>query len=1013
MSTAPATARHHRPRASGVLAVLSWTGIGAALIALGVIALAPPAVASAAEAVAGIASAIVAAACVALRPLWPRAGWWIVVIGLMGWTVSHWLLLLDDPVSVASERLTWVHGLAVVSYILLIIGALTLVRRRHTARDTTSVIDSLVVLTAGGALVGWTLLDVASRNPLLGALQFTQLAVFAILNLLLLSVVVRLWFASHASTNRGIRIVSLAFAALMVADLATQYRLAHATAAGQLAPIRWIEVLYALFGVLVAAGAMNADATRRPPGDSLTTTVERSRILALLIVAMLVPTLVVLILSEQLGTYGPLFVLGLVGLLTILMSLRISLLLFDYGNLVTRGRTLTRATDAIADATTPAELDAMAPAWVAALAAQSPARPVAAQVVANYIPADGLAGAASESRLTAEFPIGGTGRTLLVHPRRRLDDTLHTSLELFTDQLASAYDRLALQRRLVDEQAQQRVASLLQQSTDVVALVSADGIVEFITPAITLLTGLQPAEVRGIRWRLLFHDKQQADAVLDRARESYAAGTGSGRGALTTGDGRGQLKHVDVSARWLPDEQHFVVTHHDVTEREELQEALRRQAFHDALTGLTNRVVFREQLGRALARARRSPMEFVVMMIDLDDFKHVNDSLGHPAGDALLRTVANRLRDCLREGDTAARLGGDEFAVILENTWSVKDATTVAERILTKLCEPVQLGTTEVVVGASIGVAVGNASTEDADALARDADLALYQAKYGGKNRYHVYEPSMHADAMARLELTAQLRKALEDDQVTVVYQPIVDLATGGVAGLEALVRWQHPTRGLLPPSEFVALAESSGLITRLGERVLTLSLTQAAAWQRSIPGLGQMRICVNVAGRQLMRDDFVDSVAQAIMQSAIDPSTVVLEVTESVLLPGEGVTNDRIGELSRLGLGIYIDDWGTGWSSLRYLDTLPVSGLKLARDFVAELPDARQIGVARAVLELSNSLQFDAVIAEGVETAEQRDTLIDLGYRLAQGFLFGAPADAGQTAARLSGAVAAPWPVR
>ena len=218
----------------------------------------------------------------------------------------------------------------------------------------------------------------------------------------------RLWFASHASTNRGIRIVSLAFAALMVADLATQYRLAHATAAGQLAPIRWIEVLYALFGVLVAAGAMNADATRRPPGDSLTTTVERSRILALLIVAMLVPTLVVLILSEQLGTYGPLFVLGLVGLLTILMSLRISLLLFDYGNLVTRGRTLTRATDAIADATTPAELDAMAPAWVAALAAQSPHAPWPPRSSpTTSLPMAG--GAASESRLTAEFPIGGTG----------------------------------------------------------------------------------------------------------------------------------------------------------------------------------------------------------------------------------------------------------------------------------------------------------------------------------------------------------------------------------------------------------------------------------------------------------------------------------------------------------------------------------------------------------------------------------------------------------------------------
>ena len=400
-----------------------------------------------------------------------------------------------------------------------------------------------------------------------------------------------------------------------------------------------------------------------------------------------------------------------------------------------------------------------------------------------------------------------------------------------------------------------------------------------------------------------------------------------------------------------------------------------------------------------MARARGAG-GYAVLFVDLDDFKTVNDSLGHAAGDELLREMTTRLRTCLREGDTAARLGGDEFAILLEDVAGDDHCTDIARRLLEAMALPFHIGGTEVTTGASIGIAVGNAaSPED---LMRNADLALYDAKNAGKNRYAVFAPTMHEAALARLSLTSDLRHAIERSELVVHYQPLVALASGGILGLEALVRWQHPELGLLPPGQFIALAEETGLIVPIGRMVLQTALREAVRWQRAYEEHGTLHMAVNVSGRQLQDPAIVDDVRTAIKASGIDASTVVLEITESVLLPGDGLVVERLHALAALGVHLYIDDFGTGYSSLSYLQALPVDGLKLAQEFVESLPGTEtESGLVRTIRDLAETLGLSAVVAEGIEREEQWSSLLSLGLQRRPG-LPPRGADAGRPGARV-----------
>jgi diguanylate cyclase (GGDEF)-like protein len=384
-----------------------------------------------------------------------------------------------------------------------------------------------------------------------------------------------------------------------------------------------------------------------------------------------------------------------------------------------------------------------------------------------------------------------------------------------------------------------------------------------------------------------------------------------------------------------------------------------------------------------------------VLFLDLDDFKTINDSLGHTAGDQLLIAVAERLRACLRPADTAARLGGDEFAVLLEDTPDLSDAIQVAERIIDALRSPFSLQGKEVFIHGSLGIAFSSNGREQASELLRNADVAMYKAKSHGKGRYELFKPSMHAAVLERMELKAELQRAVDHGEFAVHYQPLVYLDDGEVAGVEALVRWQHPQRGLVTPKEFIALAEDTGLIVPLGSWVLEQACIQASEWQRRYPRSVPLTVNVNLSARQVQQQDLLDTVTQALAASNLSADSLVLEITESVLVHDTKATIQKLTDLKRLGVRLAIDDFGTGYSSLSYLKQFPVDMLKIDKHFVDGVGNgSNDSELARAIINLGEILRLQTV-AEGIEAASQRDELRALQCLMGQGFLFAHPLDA------------------
>jgi diguanylate cyclase (GGDEF)-like protein len=421
-----------------------------------------------------------------------------------------------------------------------------------------------------------------------------------------------------------------------------------------------------------------------------------------------------------------------------------------------------------------------------------------------------------------------------------------------------------------------------------------------------------------------------------------------------------------------------------------LEEKLVHQALHDPLTGLANRVLFHERVNHAKERANRGD-RLAVLFLDLDQFKAVNDSLGHAEGDRLLETVARRLLQATRGCDTVARLGGDEFAVLLEGLAIEIDAPSVIERILEALRRPIALQGREVIIGASIGVAhieIG----DTVDEVLRNADLAMYHAKAAGRGGYRVYEPGMHTAVLERLELEGALRRAVERREFRLLYQPIVDLKSGRLLGAEALIRWEHPTRGLISPSSFIPLAEETGLIVEIGHWALREACMQGKIWQDDAQPGAAPTLSVNISGRQLMEPTLVSDVAAVLEESGFDPSLLTLEITESVLMQDTEWALTTMNQLKSLGLRLAIDDFGTGYSSLSYLQRFPIDTLKIDKAFVDGVANGTGDAVlARTIVALAGLLELNTV-AEGVEGIDQRAQLIELGCVRAQGFLFARP---------------------
>ena len=431
----------------------------------------------------------------------------------------------------------------------------------------------------------------------------------------------------------------------------------------------------------------------------------------------------------------------------------------------------------------------------------------------------------------------------------------------------------------------------------------------------------------------------------------------------------------------------------DLTVKRETQEHLLYSTLHDALTGLPNRSLFTERLRHAMRRSARHPDDlFAVLFLDLDRFKEVNDNLGHFAGDELLRAVARRLEACIRPEDTVARLSGDEFAILLESITEISDAGRVAERIEEALSFPINIAGAEVTTSASMGIVTSTMAHDQPEQILRSADMAMYRAKAAGRARYELFDRAMHTDALARLQLETDLRRAVERGEFRLHYQPVVSLRTGRITGFEALVRWQHPERGLVQPADFIPVAEETGLILPMGRWVLSEACRQIREWNKTHPRSEPLTIGVNLSARQFSQSSLVDQLKQVLESSGVSPTSLRLELTEAAIIDRGRYSVAVLLQIRELGVQVYLDDFGTGYSSLSYLHGLPVDGIKIDRAFVSDLDtNEDNLRLVRTLLTLSEIVGIRAE-AEGISSAEQLKELRSLNCEQGQGYLFSAP---------------------
>jgi diguanylate cyclase (GGDEF)-like protein/PAS domain S-box-containing protein len=540
--------------------------------------------------------------------------------------------------------------------------------------------------------------------------------------------------------------------------------------------------------------------------------------------------------------------------------------------------------------------------------------------------------------------------------------------------------------RLVED----RYASLIANASDVIMIVEPNGVLRFVSPACERTLGFRPDEVTGKNLLDVWDgpDSERLRAFLTEIAATSVGTIGPMELAIERGASRYVLESVGSNLTADPAVQGLALNFRDISERKALEEQLRQMAFHDPLTLLANRTLFKDRVHHALTLAQRGQCTVAVLFLDLDNFKTINDSLGHDAGDRLLQAVAQRIIQTTRSSDTVARLGGDEFAVLLEGIATSGEAQGVAESLIETLSAPFALNTVEVRVAASIGVAFST-SAAGTESLLSNADIAMYHAKAGGKNRYTVFEPRMQDVLHERLRLEADIGRALEQQEFFLEYQPIVDLGTGSLLGVEALVRWRHPEAGMLMPNQFIPVAEECGHIVRLGRWVLMEACRALYSWRSCVAGGAGLRVAVNISGRHLEHGALLQDVADALASSGLEPANLVIELTESTIMYNTDANLERLQQLKALGIRLAIDDFGTGYSSLSYLHRFPIDILKIDRSFVSRLTNSENgPELARAVITLGETLGLDTV-AEGIELEPQVSSLLELGCVAGQGFLF------------------------
>jgi diguanylate cyclase (GGDEF)-like protein/PAS domain S-box-containing protein len=575
-------------------------------------------------------------------------------------------------------------------------------------------------------------------------------------------------------------------------------------------------------------------------------------------------------------------------------------------------------------------------------------------------------------------------------------------LSLVVRQILTLRENFALTANLEDrvaartaelQSSRQRFAALAQHSSDVVTVIDSVGRITYQSESSQRVLG-RPAEAMtgSMLWEFMPHAEAAAlrDTIAAVSLEPLRLQTV--QSLWLRADGK--PCHLEVTVTNLLRNKHvggLVLNSRDITDRTALEEQLLHQAFHDSLTGLFNRAMFKERLEHALSRRGRDSSTLGVLFLDLDGFKLVNDTLGHSTGDALLVQVSNRLLSLVRPSDTVARFGGDEFAILVEDLQDAEYTTTLAERVNRSLRDPYDLSGTPVHLSVSVGIAHDDDTAADAEQVLRNADLAMYQAKTESDGGYAVYDPSMHAGLVDRVQLERDLRSAVDDGRLILHYQPLINMSSGRVTGVEALARWDHPDRGLIPPQEFIPLAEATGLIRRLGYWVLREACTQAVKWHRLHPGLADLNVGVNISPRQLDDPTLADYISSVLEETGLRAELLTIEMTESVLMSDSPEALATLAQLREMGVRLAIDDFGTGYSSLSYLHRFPVDILKIDRSFVDQLSRDGHTALVSTIVRLGHTMSLETV-AEGIERPEEMLLLRRQGCTTGQGFHFSPP---------------------
>jgi diguanylate cyclase (GGDEF)-like protein/PAS domain S-box-containing protein len=937
-----------------------------------------------------------------------------------------------------------------LGYIGLIAGGASLIRSRSRRREWANLVDAVIV-AAGVGLVVWAFF-MAPYDQLGQLPPFVRLVSsgYSVLDLVLLGVWARLAIGPGAR-NPSYYLLTTCMSCVLIVDVLTTLTTAGAYS-GALNPY----VSAACF-IALGAGALHPSMARLTERDHAPTRLTRRRLTVLAGALAMGPAVLVVKAATGHAMDSSTVVVGS-AVMAGLVLLRMVMLLRANERKARRERILREAGVVLVAATTKEEMHEGALAAIVALAggsgvraslASGPvdamtvvasvgtgARPADGRVIDMTALPDGLADVLVDRRPrvaynTAAVDGPGEGVSVVVLPlvsQNELRGVIAVtsaaplpveaveSLSDFASAVALALEAAALTESLHRRKSERRFKALIENSSDLVCVVDEGAALQYVSPAVERVLGYDMEAMLGMDPLTLVHADDAEAALQAFGGAIDGAINGAINGPVPNGAWRTELRvrhadgawhTMDVTAtdlRHEPTVAGIVLNARDVTDRKELEGELRFQALHDTLTGLANRALFADRVTHALQRRSDRQDLVAVLFIDLDDFKTINDSLGHAAGDDLLVAVGARLQECVRLADTPARLGGDEFAILVEDIYTEDQVVDLADRVLEALLRPFDIGGRSVQVGATMGIAIDTARATSADILLRNADVAMYLAKERGKARFEIFEESMHDVAVERMELRNDMPAALASGQFAVHYQPIVDLNSGVVQGVEALLRWNHPTRGPVRPDVFIPVAEQSGFILTLGSWVLDRACADLRRWREADPAAAALTMSVNVSVRQLEQHGLAADVAGALARHGLDPHHLTLEVTESVLMADTEALRDRLTELRALGVKIALDDFGTGYSSLKYLDRLPLDTVKIDRSFVADLSTkAHDPAVVRAVIDLAGQLDL-GLVAEGIEQAAQLDVLRAMGCQMGQGYYFARPMPAGEVVQAVAG---------